>query len=96
MASDGEAEAMVRKATVPAKLQHKHALQQAILQVEQENAELQRQYSEQLPRLQAASADISSCMARMQQVRGTAPPPNTPHLSPQRTQRQSARALLGG
>ena len=38
-------------------------------QVERENAELQQQFTAQLPRLQAANEEIASCMGRMEQVR---------------------------
>lgn len=81
VATEGEAGAVVAKATVPAKLQHKLALEQAIAQVDQENAELQRQYTAQLPRLQEASAEISSCMARMQQTATTCEQWRRPDIS---------------
>jgi hypothetical protein len=64
----------------PAKQRHVQALRHALQQIDQENAELQRQYAEQVVLLQDASNTIASCMASFQQASklGSRPPHKMP------------------
>lgn len=68
LASAGEATAMIANAAVPAKRAHKLALQQALQQVEAENASLQAQYLAALPELHAASQEIAACKALVEKT----------------------------
>jgi len=66
-----EAKDMIAAATLPSKRQHKIALQQAIRQVEEENAALQEQYLTAQPALQAASQEIAACKALVEKTAST-------------------------
>lgn len=68
LTSLSEANDMIAAATLPTKRQHKLALQQAIRQVEAENAALKEQYLAAQPALQAASAEIAACKALVEKV----------------------------
>ena len=59
---------MIAEATMPAKRAHKLALQQALREVEDENASLQDQYLAAQPALQAASAEIAACKALVEKT----------------------------
>ena len=59
---------MIAEATLPAKRQHKAALQKALREVEEENASLQEQYLAAQPALQAASAEIAACKALVEKT----------------------------
>ena len=59
---------MIAEAALPAKRQHKLALEQALRDVEEENASLQAQYLAAQPALQAASAEIAACKAMVEQT----------------------------
>ena len=59
---------MIAEAALPAKRQHKLALQQALREVEEENASLQQQYLAAQPALQAASAEIAACKALVEET----------------------------
>lgn len=63
-----EAEDMIASATLPAKQQHKLALQQAIWQVEAENESLQQQYLAAQPALATASEEIQACKALVEKT----------------------------
>lgn len=63
-----EAKDMIATATLPAKQQHKLALQQAIRQVEAENESLQQQYVAVQPVLAAASEEIQACKALIEKT----------------------------
>ena len=68
LTSTSEAHDMIAEATLPAKRQHKLALQRALREVEEENTSLQAQYLEAQPALQAASAEIAACKALVEQT----------------------------
>lgn len=68
MAAPKEAATSVLAEALPVKQRHTQALRHALQQIDQENAELQRQYSEQLGMLQGTSDEIASCMATFQQA----------------------------
>ena len=68
LTSNKEAQAMITEASLPAKRQHKLALQQALREVESENASLQEQYLAVQPALQAASAEIAQCKKLVEQT----------------------------
>ena len=59
---------MIAEAALPAKRAHKLALEQALREVDEENASLQQQYLEVQPALQAASAEIAACKAMVEQT----------------------------
>ena len=59
---------MIAEAKLPAKRQHNAALQQALREIEDENASLQEQYLAVQPALQAASAEIAACKAKVEQT----------------------------
>ena len=61
MTSTMESQDMVAEATLPARRQHKLVLQQALSEVEHENASLQAQYNALQPKLHKASAEIAAC-----------------------------------
>ena len=63
-----EAKDMIASAMLPAKQQHKLALQQAIRQVEAENDSLQQQYMAAQPALAAASEEIQACKALIEKT----------------------------
>ena len=63
-----EARDLIAEAALPTKRQHKLALQEALREVEAENANLQAQYVAALPELQAASAEIAACKALVEKV----------------------------
>lgn len=67
LTSTSEARDLTAAATLPAKRQHKLALEQALREVEEENASLQTQYLAAQPALQAASAEIAACKAKVEQ-----------------------------
>ena len=69
LTSADEARNLIAHATLPAKRQHKLKLEQALREVEEENASLQAQYAAALPELQAASAEIAACKAQVEKVR---------------------------
>jgi hypothetical protein len=68
LTSVSEARDLIAEATLPAKRQHKAALQEALRELEEENASLQAQYIAALPGLQAASAEINACKALVEKV----------------------------
>ena len=68
LTSTSEANDMIAEASLPAKRQHKLALQRALREVEEENTSLQAQYLEAQPALQAASAEIAACKALVEQT----------------------------
>ena len=59
---------MIAAAALPAKRQHKLALERALREVEEENASLQSQYLAAQPALQAASAEIQACKALVEKT----------------------------
>jgi hypothetical protein len=68
LTSAPEARDLIAEATLPARRQHKLALQQALREVEAENASLQEQYLAAQPALQAASAEIAACKNLVEQT----------------------------
>ena len=73
LTSVDEARNLIAQATLPAKRQHKLQLEQALREVEEENAGLQAQYAAALPELQAASAEIAACKAQVEKVTRRSP-----------------------
>jgi len=71
LTSATEARDMIAAATLPTKRQHKLAVQQAIRQVEEENASLQQQYLALQPALQAASEEIRACKGLVEKTAAT-------------------------
>lgn len=68
VATVGEATELVSRASRPVKQMHKEHLRQMLRQVEEENVALQEQYVEQAAELEAASAQVAACAARLQQT----------------------------
>lgn len=68
VAAPQEAASLIHDAAAPVKRRHLHALRHALQQVDQENAELQRQYAEQLGVLCGASEEIASLQASFAQT----------------------------
>ena len=66
LTSASEARDLIAAAALPAKRQHSLALKQALAEIEAENADLQRAYLEAQPALQAASAEIAACKAKVE------------------------------
>ena len=67
-ASPHEVAAVVSHATLPVKQRHLRVLQQALQQVQQENAALKEQYLAQHAQLSTANEQIDSCVANLEQT----------------------------
>ena len=68
LTSETEAADLIAAASLPSKRKHKAALEDALREIEQENANLQAQYLAAQPALQAASAEIAACKALVEKT----------------------------
>jgi len=68
VAAPKESALMLNEAAQPARRRHVQAMRSALEQIDQENAELERQLAEQRAVLQAVTAEVGACSSTFQQT----------------------------